>query len=129
MDEVVRQAGTAGSSDRAATAAWTLFEPMQFGVSAHPKVFTTADQGLAESIAGAMCKMTNCTEMAMLWTEVYLSSFPFTCCQSNLLLLYQLVQAPPMVAFQAWLSLICGTQMRVIMKPVVGWSEYAKGLQ
>lgn len=76
MDEVVRQAGTAGTagnSDRAATVAWRLFEPMQFGMSAHPKVFTTADQGLAESISGAMCEMTNCAEMAMLWTEVYLT--------------------------------------------------------
>ena len=70
MDEVGRPAGhssTAGSSDRAATAAWRLFEPMQ---SAHPKAITSANQGLAESIATAMCEMTDCAEMALLWTEV-----------------------------------------------------------
>ena len=91
MDEVVRHAGlagTAGSSDRTATAAWRLFEPMQFGMSAQSKGLTTADQGLAESIAGTMCEMTNCAEMAMLWTEVHLtkiSCFQVTAClQVNL---------------------------------------------
>ena len=70
MDEVRRAAGegsTAGSSDRAATTAWRLFEPMQFGMS---KAVTNANQGLAESIATAMCEMTDCAEMALLWTEV-----------------------------------------------------------
>lgn len=60
---------TAGS-DRAATAAWRLFEPMQFGMSYQAKVSSAADHDLAESIAGAMCQMTDCAEMAMLWTEV-----------------------------------------------------------
>ena len=79
MEGVVRQAGmsSTASSDRAATAAWRLFEPMQFGVSAQPKAPTAAAHDLAESIAGAMCDMTDCAEMAMFWTEVcYVPSHP-----------------------------------------------------
>lgn len=59
-----------GSSDRAATAAWRLFEPMQFGMSSHPKLSPPAAHDLAENIAAAMCEMTDSAEMAMLWTEV-----------------------------------------------------------
>ena len=73
MDELMRQAvesSTGGSSDKAATAAWRLFEPMQFGMSAQPKAVTSAAQGLAERIAMAMCEMTDCAEMALLWIEV-----------------------------------------------------------
>ena len=86
MDAMGRQAGgVAGSCDRAATAAWRLFEPMQSGMCAHPKAVTSADQGLAESIATAMCQMTDCAEMALLWTEVCCTSMSFKHCLQGLL--------------------------------------------
>ena len=62
--------GSAASSNRAATAAWNIFDPMQFGMHAHTDAPTTAEHGLAESIAMAMCEMTGPAEMAMLWSEV-----------------------------------------------------------
>ena len=73
MEEVIEQGGdsnTAGA-DRAATAAWKLFEPMQFGMHSQAKVPVTAPHGLAGSIATAMAGVSSCAEMAMLWTEVW----------------------------------------------------------
>lgn len=80
MDAVAGESCTAGSSDRAATAAWRLFEPMQFGMTGRLKAGTIAPQGLAESIATAMCEMTDCAEMAMLWIEVCRTSSCFKAC-------------------------------------------------
>lgn len=72
MEQVVSQAGrsSTGSSDRAATAAWRLFEPMQFGMGSHPQVPPPAAHDLAEDIAAATCGMSDSAEMAILWTEV-----------------------------------------------------------
>ncbi|KAL0052724.1 hypothetical protein WJX82_006686 [Trebouxia sp. C0006] len=60
------------SSDRAATAAWQLFNPMH--VDAHTQICSASNEGegtsLAGSIATAMCEMKDTAEMAMLWLEV-----------------------------------------------------------
>ncbi|DBA73151.1 TPA: hypothetical protein ACH3X2_010086 [Trebouxia sp. C0005] len=60
------------SSDRAATVAWQLFNPMH--VDAHSQICSASNGGqgisLAGSIATAMCEMKDTAEMAMLWLEV-----------------------------------------------------------
>ncbi len=60
-------------SDRAATVAWRLFNPMH--VDAHTQICSASNEGgegisLAGSIATAMCEMKDTAEMAMLWLEV-----------------------------------------------------------
>ena len=62
-----------GGSDRAATAAWKLFDPMH--MEAHSQLQSAGKEGVASnslvsSIATAMCEMRDTAEMAMLWTEV-----------------------------------------------------------
>ena len=60
------------SSDRAATAAWQLFNPMH--VDAHTQICSASNEGegtsLAGSIATAMCEMKDTAEMTILWLEV-----------------------------------------------------------
>lgn len=62
-----------GGSDRAATAAWKLFDPMH--VEAHSQLHSAGNEDVARnslvsSIAVAMCEMGDTAEMAILWTEV-----------------------------------------------------------
>ncbi|DBA86224.1 TPA: hypothetical protein ACH3X1_005730 [Trebouxia sp. C0004] len=76
MRQLVDQLGAItkpDSSDRAATVAWQLFNPMH--VDAHSHICCANNEGgkgisLAGSIATAMCEMKDTAEMAMLWLEV-----------------------------------------------------------
>ncbi len=75
MRQLVDQLGAItkpNSSDRAATVAWQLFNPMH--VDAHTQICSASNEGegisLAGSIATAMCEMKDTAEMAMLWLEV-----------------------------------------------------------
>lgn len=66
-----------GGSDRAATAAWKLFDPMH--VEAHSQLQSVSNAGVASnslvsSIAATMCEMGDTAEMATLWTEVGFST-------------------------------------------------------
>ncbi len=78
MWQLVDQSGAitkSNSSDRAATVAWQLFNPMH--VDAHSQICSASNEGgegisLAGSIAAAMCEMKDTAEMAMLWLEVSL---------------------------------------------------------
>ena len=63
-------AGNTILGDRAATAAWKLFEPMQYGMHNPADAPVTSPHGLAGRIATAMADMSGCAEMAMLWSEV-----------------------------------------------------------
>ena len=75
MRQLVDQLGDntkSNSSDRAATVAWQLFNPMH--VDAHSQICSASNEGdgisLVGSIAAAMCEMKDTAEMAMLWLEV-----------------------------------------------------------
>ena len=58
------------SSDRAATAAWQLFDPMHVEAQGQLAASSGAGQGLVEGIAQAMCGIQGTCEMALLWLEV-----------------------------------------------------------
>ncbi len=82
MQQLIQKHSASDSSavsDRAATAAWKLFDPMH--VDAHTQIQGGHSEGagtssLVESAASAMCEMGNTVEMAMLWTEVSIPLLP-----------------------------------------------------
>ncbi len=86
------------SSDRAATLAWQLFNPMH--VDAHTQICCASDEGegisLAGSIATAMCEMKGTAEMAMLWLEV-----------SPHLAAHGQSSVPRLCPFPQWFSVSC----------------------